>query len=164
MDRPSSNPLLGTPPPTSEFANRILSCERDLAEIKRTVTEMNRKLDILIAQLSTSHVQDLNNNIVIGNAATPCVSWPPGGASSQQFQYDPVASGQNSTYNVWGLDGKFETTWARQCAGQLVLTSVARGEGIQGSHGTLLSNVRSRRRGRVLVWRSFKFRRVEFVW
>lgn len=117
MDRSSSNPLLGTQPPASELANRILSCERDLAEIKRTVNEMNRKLDILIAQLGASHAQDPSNNIVIGNAATPCVSWPPGGTASQQFQYDAIASGQNSAYNDRGLDGKFETSQARQCVG-----------------------------------------------
>ena len=164
MDRPSSNPLLGTPPSVSELSNRILSCEKDLAEIKRIVTEMNRKLDTLIAQLGASHVQDPSNNIVIGNAATPCVSWPPGGGASQQFQHDTIASGQNATYNDWGPDGKFEPPRARECVGRPILTSVASGEGIQGSRGSLLFNVRSRRRGRVSVWRSFKFRRVQFFW
>ena len=103
MDQPSSNPLLGTPPSASELANRILSCERDLAEIKCTVNEMNRKLDTLIAHLGASHVQGPSNNL-----ATLGVSWPSGGVASQQLQYDAIASGQNSAYNGQGFDGKFE--------------------------------------------------------
>ena len=148
-NRPNPDPLLGAPPWASELADRMRSYEQGLARLTCTVNEVNNKLDMLIAQFGASHAP------VPESALTPGPWWLSYSTAPQLLQRD-VASG-------WGFDGKFETPWARQCVGRLILTSVASGKYI-GPRGSLLVDARCRRRGRVSVQRSLKFRRVQFVW
>ena len=112
--QPNPDPLLVIPPWANELANRMHSYERNLAELTRTVNEVNRKLDILVAQSCAGNVQGPEDNLAIGSAATPNILWP--SSPAPQLPKDGVAaSGHNPIYTGWGLDGKSEgsaTCWS----------------------------------------------------
>ena len=88
-NQPNPDPLLGVPPWASELANRMRTCEQNLAELTSTINGFNQKIDVFMAQLG---VQVPGNNFSIGSTLTPGPWWHSDSTAPQPLQYD-VASG-----------------------------------------------------------------------
>jgi len=80
MDQFNFDAQLGTSPLINELVKRLILYESSLTEIKRTLDEVNHKVDTLLAQSTVSNAQEFDNTI---------------------------ASNQNLIHNGWGLGGEF---------------------------------------------------------
>jgi len=70
--RPETSPLV------SELVKRLILYESSLTEMKRTLDEMNRKVDILLAQSTANHAP-ASNNVIAPNQNLSHVGWGLGG-------------------------------------------------------------------------------------
>jgi hypothetical protein len=80
MDQFDFDARPGTSSLINELFKRLVLYESNLAEIKRALDEVNRKVDTLLAQSTVSHAPEFS---------------------------DAIAPNLNLTYNGWGLGGEF---------------------------------------------------------
>lgn len=80
MDQFNFDARLTTSPLISELVKRLVLYESNLTEMKRTLDEVNRKVDTLLAQSTANHAPEFNT---------------------------VIAPNQNLSYNCWGLGGEF---------------------------------------------------------
>lgn len=70
MDQFNFDARLGTSPLINQLVNRLILYESSLTEIKRTLDEVNRKVDTLLAQSTVSHAPEFNNTIAPNQGLT----------------------------------------------------------------------------------------------
>ena len=80
MDQSNFDARLETSPLVTELIKRLILYESNLTEIKRTLDEVNRKVDSILVQSTISHAQEFN---------------------------DVIAPNKNLTDSGWGLGGEF---------------------------------------------------------
>lgn len=87
----------------NELVERLATYESHLTEIRRSLHEMNCKVDSLLAQSNGNHAPPFNSTFGAGNIATLDV---PGPSFVPTPHMLPPNANQNLT-DVWGLDGEF---------------------------------------------------------
>jgi len=80
MDQFNFDARLMTSPLISELVKRLVLYESNLTEMKRTLDEVNRKVDTLLAQSTANYAPEFNT---------------------------VIAPNQNLSYNGWGPSGEF---------------------------------------------------------
>ena len=90
-----------------ELTKRLLSYESAVAEIKRTLNELNRKVDFLLARSNVDHPPESSNTFALENVAALEGSGPPFALAPYKFPHDATVPDQNPTHNGPGVDGEF---------------------------------------------------------
>ena len=107
-----------------ELTKRLLSYESAVAEIKRTLNELNRKVDFLLARSNVDHPPESNNTFALENVAAPDGQGPAFALDLHRLSSNATAPYQNLTYSGPGLDGEFGrpgacsvAAWFKSCDG-----------------------------------------------
>jgi translation initiation factor 4A len=94
MDQLSFDAQLKSSPLINDLVKRLIRYENNLAEIKRNLDEVNRKVDSLLDQSPASHAPEFNDPFAPGNIATLNGSRPSLALPPHQVQSNPVAPNQ----------------------------------------------------------------------
>ena len=106
MDQFSLDQQHETSPLIHELAKRLLSYESAVAEIKRTLEELNCKVYLLLAQSNVNHPPESDNTFA-ENVAALDGPGPAFALDPHQLSSNATAPYQDLTYSGPGLDGEF---------------------------------------------------------
>lgn len=99
MDQLSFDAQLKTSPLINDIVKRLIRYENNLAEIKRNLDEVNRKVDSLLDQSTANYAPEFNDPFAPGNIATLNGSRPSLALAPHQLPSNPVAPNQILTQN-----------------------------------------------------------------
>jgi hypothetical protein len=99
MDQLSFDAQLKASPLINDIVKRLIRYESNLAEIKRNLDEVNRKVDSLLDQSTTNHAPEFNDPFAPGNIATLNGSRPSLALAPHQLPSNPIAPNQILTQN-----------------------------------------------------------------
>jgi len=94
MDQLSFDAQLKASPLINDIVKRLIRYESNLAEIKRNLDEVNRKVDSLLDQPTANHTPEFNDPFAPGNIATLNGSRPSLALAPNQLPSNPVAPNQ----------------------------------------------------------------------
>lgn len=139
----------------SPLINELVST---LTEVRRTLDEVNRKVDSLLVQSNANRSPQFDNPSVPG--VTLGVPKPSVDLAPHQSSSNAIASNQNMAHNDWDLDGESGRLGMRSLVDSPVIAS---GRGIKSRE--FLFNIRygSRKRGRVVAARFLGFWKIQFA-
>ena len=99
VDQLSFDAQLKTSPLINDVVKRLIRYENSLAEIKRNLDEVNRKVDSLLDQSTANHAPEFNDPFAPGNIATLNGSRPSLALAPHQLPSNPIAPNQILTQN-----------------------------------------------------------------
>ena len=99
MDQLSFDAQLKASPLINDLVKRLIRYENNLAEIKRNLDEVNRKVDSLLDQSPASHAPEFNDPFSPGNIATLNGSRPSLALAPHQVPSNPIPPNHILTQN-----------------------------------------------------------------
>ena len=99
MDQLSFDAQLKSSPLINDLVKRLIRYESNLAEIKRNLDEVNRKVDSLLGQSTPSHAPEFNDPFAPGNIATLNGSRPSLALAPHQLPSNSIAPNQILSQN-----------------------------------------------------------------
>ena len=99
MDQLSFDAQLKASPLINDIVKRLIRYESNVAEIKRGLDEVNRKVDSLLDQSTASHTPEFNDPFAPGNIVTLNGSRPSLALAPHQLPSNPIAPNQILTQN-----------------------------------------------------------------
>lgn len=99
MDQLSFDAQLKSSPLIGDLVKRLIRYESNLAEIKRNLDEVNRKVDSLLDQSAPNHAPEFNDPFAPGNIATLNGSRPSLALAPNQLPSNPIAPNQILSQN-----------------------------------------------------------------
>ena len=99
MDQLSFDAQLKTSPLINDIVKRLIRYENNVAEIKRNLDEVNRKVDSLLEQSTADHAPEFNDPFAPGNIATLNGSRPSLALAPHQLPSSSIAPNQILTQN-----------------------------------------------------------------
>lgn len=99
MDHLNFDAQLKSSPLINDLVKRLIRYENNLAEIKRNLDEVNRKVDSLLDQSTPNHAPEFNDPFAPGNIATLNGSRPSFALAPHQLPSIPIAPNQILTQN-----------------------------------------------------------------
>ena len=94
MDQLSFDAQLKSSPLINDIVKRLIRYENNLAEVKRNLDEVNRKVDSLLEQPTANHTPEFSDPFTPGNIATLNGSRPSLALAPHQLPSNPVAPNQ----------------------------------------------------------------------
>ena len=99
MDQLGFDAQLKASPLINDIVKRLIRYENNIAEIKRNLDEVNRKVDSLLDQSTASHAPEFNDPFAPGNIATLNGSRPSLALAPHQLPSNPIAPNQTLAQN-----------------------------------------------------------------
>jgi len=99
MDQLNLDAQLKSSPLINDLVKRLIRYENNLAEIRRNLDEVNRKVDSLLDQSTANHAPEFNDPFAPGNIATLNGSRPSLALAPHQLPSNPIAPNQILTQN-----------------------------------------------------------------